>query len=106
MTGNREVRMHARGTSVTVGYPWGVYVSARVLCPDGVVRTVKRIATTADTWFSVPCAVTVRGKTVAGYMTLTDAGSDEEPHVAFRPYLYRKNHTVFATDSTASATEV
>jgi hypothetical protein len=68
------------------------------MCSDGVVRKTKRIAPTADTFFSVPAAIVVRGKTVAGYITVnTRSGSsvptDDDPaRVEFRPYKYRRNY--------------
>ena len=89
---------HSNGTSVTYRMPWGVYVSAMVLCPDGKVRKTKRIAQTADTFFSVPCSVRAYGKTVAGYLTTNYLNTDNnstETVVRFIPYEYRKNHVVF-----------
>lgn len=82
-------RAYADGTSITSAYPYGTYITARVMCSDGRVRTVKRIADTADTFFSVPCAVTVSGRTVTGYLTVeARSGSslatatDDDPAVA------------------------
>ena len=89
---------YARGTSTTSRYPWGTFVTARVLCSDGRVRTVKRISATADTFFSVPCSVVVAGRTVAGYLTcetmegFTCETPDDPAVVKFCAYLYRKNH--------------
>ena len=91
-----NTREYALNTSVTTCLPWGTFVTARIMCPDGVVRKVKRISITADTWFSVPCSVTVKGKTVAGYMTICDSPDSPFYEAAtFRPYTYRKNHVVF-----------
>jgi len=87
---------HALNTSFTTCLPWNIYVTAHVMCPDGIVRKVKRISMTAGTWLSVPCSVTVKGITVAGDMTICD--SPDSPFyeaVIFRPYTYRKNHVVF-----------
>lgn len=104
-----ETRNFSDGTSVTVRMPWSLYVSARVLCPDGKIRKTKRIAQTADTFFSVPCAVYVNGKTVAGYMTVeTRAGlstaTESDPAVVkFFPFKYRKNGDAF--DSCAEVSE-
>ena len=79
------------------------------MCPDGIVRNVKRIASTADTFFSVPASVSVyrNGKhvTVAGYITFTTvSGSsvetlDDPAYVEFRPYTYRKNGKIFEKDA-------
>ena len=91
---------HALGTSVTIRYPWGTYISAQVMCPDMKVRTVKRIALCADTFFSVPCSVTFKGKTVAGYLTIADVDSNDynstERYAQFVPYQYRKNGKLFS----------
>lgn len=95
-----DTKEYALGTSVTSSYPWGTYVKARVMCSDGVVRPTKRISQTADTFFSVPCAVTVKGKTVAGYMTFSsvsgsDVATDWDPGVAkFIATTYNKNHAL------------
>jgi hypothetical protein len=91
-----DTRLYGAGTSTTIRYPWGVYVSAKVMCPDGIVRKTSRISLTADTFFSVPCAVKAYGKTVAGYMTVTD--KSDEWHgaiVQFVPYTSRKNFNIF-----------
>jgi hypothetical protein len=94
----RQTRAYAHGTSVTQDYPWGLYVSARVLCSDGKVRATARIAQTADTFFSVPAAVKVKGKTVAGYMTVeclsgsSVVTSDDPAAVKFIAYQNGRNH--------------
>ncbi len=73
------------------------YAAKKALCPDGKIRTarVKCYAydgsMAADTWFSVPAFVKANGKTVRGYVT----GSETEPKLEFRSYLYRKNHSAF-----------
>jgi hypothetical protein len=78
------------GTWIEQNFPFGLFVRASVLCPDGKVRLTKRISQTADTYFSVPCSIRFKGKTVAGYMKM------EEDHVAFVPYKNRKNGNIFA----------
>lgn len=65
-----STQQYADGTSVTQEFPLGRYVSARVMCSDGRVREVSRISDTADTFFSVRCAVRVKGRTVSGYLTI------------------------------------
>lgn len=98
----RERRNYALGTSLTQDFPWGLYVAGRVLCIDGKVRATKRIASTADTFFSVPAAVVVKGRTVSGYVTTsTVSGSsvvtDDDPMVArFIAYTYGKNGHLLA----------
>jgi hypothetical protein len=92
---------YADGTRVEVTMPFSLYRKARALCPDGRVRSTVRIAATADTFFSVPAAVQVNHKTVAGFITFqTRAGwetpTDNDPAVVkFFPYKYRKNAHAF-----------
>jgi hypothetical protein len=68
------------------------------MCSDGTVRPTVRISASADTFFSVPCAVRVKGKTVSGYLTVetaqgysTDAGDDDPAVAKFVAYTYGKN---------------
>lgn len=82
----RSTRTYAMGTSLTQQFPWGTYVSGAALCADGKVRRLKRIAVTADTFFSVPASVSVRGKTVTGYVSVETVGgfsteTDSDPAV-------------------------
>jgi hypothetical protein len=92
-----EKRDYADGTFLIVSYPWGVYHGGRALCSDGQARQLKRIAETADTFFSVPASVRVKGKTVAGYVTVetrkgNSTATDADPAVVkFIAYTYRKN---------------
>lgn len=65
-------QQYAMGTYLRTGGPWDVFTGGAALCPDGHVRTLKRIAITADTFFSIPAAVTVRGRTISGYVSVTD----------------------------------
>lgn len=93
--------IYADGTYLQQRSPWGWYDGGAALCPDGKVRRLKRIAESADTFFSVPASVTVRGKTVAGYVTIEtrdgySTPTDDDPSVVkFVPYEYRKNGDVF-----------
>lgn len=87
----------ALGTEL-VSSDWHGFVSAKAMCADGKVRKVCRIAASADTFFSVPAAVRVRGKYVTGYLTVTTVegydteASVEDPYVVkFRIYSYGKN---------------
>lgn len=70
-----QTRQYAHGTSVTQSFPWGGFVSARALCPDGAVRTVN-VAETADTFFSVPASVQFRGTRVSGFITIDESTPD------------------------------
>ena len=75
------------------------YAPHRVKCADGVTRTARvkcyRFdgSFAADTFFSVPAFVRVKGKTVRGYV-----GSDESG-LHFRAYLYCKNHAAIVARS-------
>lgn len=60
------------------------------LCPDGS-RRVADITGYANSWFSVPARVRVRGVSVSGFITCCD-----EDDIMFVPYRYRKNHRMFA----------
>ena len=91
------------------------------MCPDGKVRTLKRLAAHADTYFSVPAAVSVwvpqrdgaytpdgwvdgapaHNTTVTGFVTVRsedgrgyDTESGGPVMVYFMPYTYRKNHAL------------
>lgn len=67
------------------------------LCSDGKRRNSARIAYTADTFFSVPGAVKVNGKTVSGYFTIetmqgfTTVTPDDPETIKFIAYTYGKN---------------
>jgi hypothetical protein len=92
-----DVRNYGEGTSATVSMPFSFYLRARVMCSDGKVRATKRLAQTADTFFSVPASVSVSGKTVSGYATIETRGgwSTETPGdpwvLKFRAYQYGRN---------------
>ncbi len=92
-----EKREYAQGTHLTVSYPFAFYLGGRAMCGDGIVRNLKRISVCADTFFSIPASVTVKGKTVAGYVSVeTVSGSSVETNddpaiVVFHAYTYRKN---------------
>lgn len=75
--------------------PWHTFSGGSAICPDGIVRRLKRVAIVADTFFSVPASVTVRGKTVSGYVTTGESLTDGKPIVVFHPYDYRKNADQF-----------
>lgn len=63
---------YANGTHLTTSGHWDVFTSGAAMCPDGKVRALKRIAITADTFFSIPAAVRVKGRTVSGFVTVKD----------------------------------
>lgn len=72
--------------------PWSVNVNAAVECPDKIIRKVKRIAIVADTYFSIPAAVSYKGKTISGFIT---GGESDNPEYRFIPYKYLKNGDIF-----------
>jgi len=88
---------HADGTYLVQSYPWGLYHGGRAVCSDGKVRSLARIAQTADTFFSVPAAVKVKGRTVSGYVTVecrsgSSVPTDDDPTVVrFVAYSYGRN---------------
>jgi hypothetical protein len=106
MTG-KEISEYADGTYLEFRGPWHVYAGGRALCPDGRVRSLRRIALEADTFFSVPASVAYKGKTISGYVSVEtrdgyDTATDEDPAVVkFHPYKYGKNGGIF--DEAASA---
>lgn len=58
-------------TNMAQTFPWGLFVrkGTRLLCADGKIRSVAYLAHTADTAFSVPCAIRIKGKYITGYAT-------------------------------------
>jgi hypothetical protein len=70
-------------THVRQSFPFGLYTRTghRLLCADGQVRAAV-LASTADTFFSVPASVRLQGRTLSGYMTVEEAG--EARAYAFR----------------------
>lgn len=66
--------------------PWKV---TGALCSDGK-RRVALITGEADTFFSIPARVSVKGKTVTGFVTGRE-GDDGERDYEFIAYTYRKN---------------
>lgn len=102
---------YVNGTYIETRMPWGLIVKARALCSDGVIRTCKRVASTADTFFSVPASVTVKGRTVSGYITVesmegwsTDIINDPKC-VKFVAYQYRKNADLLPSGAFRTSTE-
>lgn len=73
------------------------YARGKALCSDGKVRALRFTDGIADTFFSVPARVQVKGKTVSGYATVeTVEGystvTDGDPAVVkFVAYSYGKN---------------
>jgi len=59
-------------TEISVSLPWGLNYrnGHKVLCGDGKIRALN-LAQTADTFFSTPASVRIKGKHVTGYMTVS-----------------------------------
>jgi hypothetical protein len=84
-----------------VMYPGPFSVGPRlirgVLCEDGKQRTAQCSNRGADTFFSIPARIKVKGKTVSGYVTreTLQGFSTETPNDPavwkFIAYLYGKN---------------
>jgi hypothetical protein len=77
--------------------PWDIpYKAERVLCGDGVRRTVR--VREPDTYFSLPGTVKVRGKSVSGFVSFSkyvdEERGDEVSVLTFTPYKYGKNADV------------
>jgi hypothetical protein len=98
---NRSVNPDNPETWIETTPPWDAPVRARVLCPDGVYR-IARTAQSADTYFSLPARVTVKGKTVSGFITsennelVASRAADGTLAIGyyFVPVLYGKNHAM------------
>ncbi|SRR5258706_9432429 len=70
---------------------WGMwqipYKALNILCPDGIYRTA-RITAEADTFFTIPAQVQVRGKTVTGFISHRhDQPEDEMYFWGFGPNM-------------------
>ena len=98
--------VYAYGTRLDTAGPWQLYSGGRALCSDGVIRPLAYVAHSADTWFSVPAAVRVSGRYVAGYVsTGTLDGSDvyvndDDPRVVkFHRFDYGPNHDALPAGS-------
>lgn len=90
-------REFSRGTYLDSSMPFGLYVGGAAMCSDGKVRKLARISQVADTFFSIPAAVRVKGRYVSGYVSVeTQEGwsvvTDDDPLVVkFIAYKYGKN---------------
>lgn len=89
----RQTREYLKGTSLTTDGQWSVFVAGRAVCPDGKVRALSWIAMCADSYWTIPARVKVKGKSVSGYVTFS--GMCDEYSVEFRPNINGKNAKVF-----------
>lgn len=96
-----ETRKYGMDTELTVSMPWSLFRGGRAMCSDGKVRALTHIASTADTFFSIPAAVRVYEngeayyvtgyvcmETAKGYSTHTE---DDPVVVKFSRYDHGKN---------------
>jgi len=88
-----STQKHTLGkTHITRCPPWDT--NARnghaVLCSDGIIRACT-LAATADTFFSTPASIRIKGKSVSGYVTVT-AKDDMSTDTELATYCFR-HHT-------------
>lgn len=88
----KEKRTHGQ-THISISYPWGVHPrnGHRLLCRDGKIRAAE-LAPTADTFFSIPARVRVRGKWISGYATTDTVDGSSVLHGQAVAYVFR-HHT-------------
>ena len=73
--------------------PWQIPTHVtHALCADGR-RRYARITADADTYFSIPAQVKVRGKTVSGFITGCEASNGAQDYM-FRAVKYGKNYAL------------
>lgn len=67
LTMQKEIKKLGK-THITVSRPWGLFArnGHRMLCSDGKIRSIES-AESADTFFSVPGRVRIKGKWFTGY---------------------------------------
>lgn len=94
----QDIRQYGWATSITVkAGAWGGFIRANALCSDGIVRRTSRLSESADTFFSIPAAVKVNGKSVSGYVTteslagLSTESEGDPAAVKFVAYMDGKN---------------
>ena len=63
------------------------------LCPDGKRRYVRATTGYADTFFSVPASVTIKGTTISGYVTGRETEGEQD--YEFRVVQGRKHSDFF-----------
>jgi hypothetical protein len=64
-------------TKINFTYPWGLIRrnGNRLLCADNIVRAAE-LAQCADTFFSIPAHIRIKGKRIEGYATSDDANGE------------------------------
>lgn len=87
----------SRKTFIETFGPWQLPCNAKVLCPDGICRLVKRLVITPTTMWTLPATITYKGKTVSGALL----GPSDECHLPddmkneYRFIPYGKNRDIF-----------
>jgi hypothetical protein len=77
-------------TKINFTYPWGLIRrnGNRLLCADNIIRAAE-LAQCADTYFSIPASIRIKGKRITGYAT-SDESNGERVWI-FRPMDIEKN---------------
>jgi hypothetical protein len=97
-----------KSQAVSYRYRFGMQSFAKVtnaICEDGIQRNA-HVTAEADTFFSLPAKVYVKGKTVAGFLTRStlegwSTPTDDDPAVwRFIAYSYRKNGHLIEKEGT------
>lgn len=78
-------------TNAAQVFPWGFFrrKGTRLLCSDGKTRAPAYLAETADTFFSVPAAMRIRGKYITGYMTTDEANHPTDRTKTRKAWTFR-----------------
>ena len=85
------VEQYGKGTFLTRESHWHECVGGRALCSDGKLRSIQHVSA-PDTFFSIPCSVQVKGKTVRGFVSIRhDLDGQAEPFIQFSAVRYGKN---------------
>lgn len=91
------------GARVLTRGPWAqLHSFPHCLCPDGK-RRLATVTGEADTFFSVPARVTVKGRTVTGFVMARELADGSEDW-AFYPNKSGKNAAVFEKEAFESTT--
>ena len=85
----------ARRTGLVCRQPFGLFIrkGSRVLCSDGKIRPLARLAETADTIFSVPAAVRIKGRYIHGYVASLEASPEASQYKVARTAVVFHPHT-------------
>lgn len=61
-------------TRIAQSHPWGIMRrrGSKILCSDGKLRAPAYLASTPDSFFSIPAGMKIQGRYVTGYVTTTE----------------------------------